>query len=221
MAAVLVGATLTTTGCQLRLKPLSDTVGEEVEAAIDRGFDGIIVYVDEPGRSRLYSAGWNNRHAQIPADPHALFKFASISKLYIAAATTMLVADGELSLNSTLSQLIPEVDGRIDNADDITLRMMLRHRSGIPEFIYHPDYSAEPEHADDDYLTTASLIYGEAADFRPDARRRYSNTNYLLIGEILDRTLGYSHHDYTRLMQRILRDPCSPSQEARKTLRSR
>ena len=193
LALLLTSSALAAPACQLHLRPLPSSVEAEVEDAIDRGFDGIIVYVDQPGGSALYSAGWEDRHAQVPADPHALFKIASISKLYIAAAATMMVADDELSLDSTLQQLVPEVGGNIDNADAITLRMMLQHRSGIPEFIYSPDFTNDPE---DSYLETASLVYDQPADFSPDAKYRYSNTNYLLVGEILDRTLGYSHHDY-------------------------
>lgn len=199
LAALLVSSVLSATSCDIRLKPLAGSVEAEVEDAINRGFDGIIVYIDHPGGSELYSAGWKDRHAQLPANPQSLFKIASISKLYIAAAATMIVADGDLSLDSTLDQLIPEVGGEIDNAGEITLRMMLQHRSGIPEYIFHPGFTNDP---DDDYLTTASLIYGEPAEFQPDADYQYSNTNYLLIGEILDRTLGYSHHEFiaTRIL---------------------
>ncbi len=195
LAVLLVSTGLATSGCQLRLKPLPSSVAVEVEDAIDRGFDGIIVHVDQPSGPEFYSAGWKDRRAQIPADPHALFKIASISKLYIAAATTMMVADGDLSLDDTLVQLVPETRGNIEHANEITLRMLLQHRSGIPEYIFHPDFTTEPG-LEVDYLATASLVFGEPADFPPDAKYRYSNTNYLLIGEILDRTLGYSHHDY-------------------------
>jgi len=99
-------------------------------------------------------------------------------------------------LDFTLARLIPEVSGKIEYADKITLRMMLQHRSGIPEYIYQPDFpNRDPNES---YLATASLIFDKPADFAPDKKYQYSNTNYLLIGEILDRTLGYSHHDYIR-----------------------
>jgi CubicO group peptidase (beta-lactamase class C family) len=42
------------------------------------------------------------------------------------------------------------------------------------------------------------LVLDKPADFEPDKKYRYSNTNYLLIGEILDKTLGYSHHQYIK-----------------------
>lgn len=151
--------------------------------------------MDRPGDKRLYSAGWNDRKKRVLADPRGLFKVASISKLYIAAAAAKLVAAGELSLDDTLGALVPEVRGRIENASQITVRMLLQHRSGIPEYvyIYAPIEVGEP---DEDYLTTAELIYGKPADFDPGDKERYSNTNYLLLGEILDRKLGYSHHEY-------------------------
>ncbi|GAB5538196.1 MAG: serine hydrolase domain-containing protein [Salibacteraceae bacterium] len=170
-----------------------DSVQTEAEKAIEYGFDGIIVYVNAPGRTSFYSAGWNNREKQIPIDPNDLFKIASISKLYIAATVAKLVAQDSLSLDQTLSELIPEVKGKIENADKITLKLMVQHRSGIPEYIYEPDFDSGTE---DSYLTTAALIFGKPADFEPDDKYAYSNTNYLLIGEILDRTLGYSHHEF-------------------------
>ncbi|WP_421889473.1 serine hydrolase [Marinoscillum sp.] len=81
----IVALAIALKGCSL-LTPLPDTVEQEVENALDRGFDGIIVYVEQGGESSLYSAGWKNRENGVPADPHDLFKIASISKLYIAVA---------------------------------------------------------------------------------------------------------------------------------------
>lgn len=177
------------------LTPLPDTVQGELENAVNRGLDGIIVYVDQAGEApALYAAGWNNRAAQVPADPHALFKIGSISKLYIAAATAMLVNDGRLALDATLADYLPELVGRIENADRITLRMMVQHRSGIPNFTDNPDFPwFETLPNRDAYLQYA---LDQPAVFEPDSDYRYSNTNYLLIGNILDRVLGYSHHQY-------------------------
>jgi D-alanyl-D-alanine carboxypeptidase len=175
--------------------PLPDTVQGQLEDAVDHGLDGIIVYIDQPGEApALYAAGWKNRADQVPADPEALFKIGSISKLYIAAAAAKLANSGSLSLDDTLADHLPELAGRIENADRITLRMMLQHRSGIPNFTDHPEYPWFESLPD----RSAYLAYAldEPADFEPDSRYRYSNTNYLLIGEILDKVLGYSHQQY-------------------------
>ena len=185
---------LVLTSCSKDLIYFPKSIEEEVEKVLDNGYDGIIVCVNQSGKSSLYSAGWNNRETQTTADPNLLFKIASISKLYIAAATTRLIVNQDLSLDNTLAQLIPEIASKIEYADEITLRMMLQHRSGIPEYIYEPDFPNRDPH--ESYLATASLVFDKPADFKPDKKYSYSNTNYLLIGEILDRTLGYSHHEY-------------------------
>ncbi len=191
----LVCILLFTPGCIL-LEPLPDTVQLELEHAISRGFDGIVVYVDQNGDTANYAAGWKNRENKIPADPFSLFKIASISKLYIAAAAAKLVYDDSLSLDKTLAEYLPDLVGRIENAETITLRMMLKHRSGIPDFLDHPDYPwGEPPMSTRE---TLELVLDMPAEFEPDKRKKYSNTNYLLIGEILDSTLGYSHHQYIR-----------------------
>ena len=123
------------------LRPLPGTVEQQVDAAMDHGLDGIVVYVDLTGEEpALYSAGWKNRESKVPADPHALFKIASISKLYVALATVKLANDGRLSLDDALADHLPDLVGRIENAEQITLRLMLQHRSGIPNYSDHPDF---------------------------------------------------------------------------------
>ncbi len=177
--------------------PLPATVGEQVEQATSQnGIDGIIVYVDRAAHPpEFYAAGWKDRHAKIPADPHALFKIASISKLYIAVAATQLIAADRLSLDDTLAELQPDLAERIENAGSITLRMLLQHRSGIRNFTDDPKHDwVKPG----DSAAMLNLILDDPADSKPGSRHRYSNTNYLLIARILDKTLGYSHRDFIK-----------------------
>jgi D-alanyl-D-alanine carboxypeptidase len=179
------------------LTPLPVTVQEQVNEATGYGLDGIIVYVNQKGKPPvLYAAGWKDKEKKIPADPHALFKIGSISKLYIAAATVKIINSKKLSLDNTLAKLLPELAGRIENANKITLRMLLQHRSGIPDWIKSPDF---PWHKPPtDVNKVLALVLDKPADFKPGSRYEYSNTNYLLIGKILDKTLGYSHHLYIK-----------------------
>ncbi len=180
--------------------PLPGTVQEQLDKGINYGFDGMIVYVDEAGKPPgFYAAGWHDRNKKIPAYPQALFKIASITKLYIAVATTKLVKEGRLSLDKTLAECFPELAGRIEHADKITLRMMVQHRSGIPNFVDHPDYWTKPPKSRQE-----ALEYGLdlPADFEPGEGYGYSNTNYMLIEDLIDKTLGYPHQQYIR--ERIL-----------------
>jgi CubicO group peptidase (beta-lactamase class C family) len=176
--------------------PLPDTVQEQLDEVIGYGFDGMIVYVDQAGKPpEFYAAGWHDRKKKIPAYPQALFKIASITKLYIAVATTKLVKAGRLSLDKTLAEYFPELAGRIEYSDKITLRMMLQHRSGIPNFVDHPDYWTKPPKSRQETLDYALDL---PADFEPGEDYGYSNTNYMLIEDLIDKTLGYPHQQYIK-----------------------
>lgn len=176
--------------------PLPDTVQAQVDEALEHGFDGIIVYVDQAGKEPgFYAAGWHDRKAKIPANPHALFKIASITKLYVAVATTKLVKEGRLSLDKTLAEYFPELAGRIENSDKITLRLMLQHRSGIPNFVDHPDFWKNPPKNKQETLEYALDL---PADFEPGEDYGYSNTNYMLISDLIDKVVGYPHQQYIK-----------------------
>ena len=176
--------------------PLPDTVQEQVDEAIGHGFDGMIVYVDQAGKPpEYYTGGWKDRKNRIPADPKSLFKIASISKLYTAVAATKLVKEKRLSFDKTLADYLPELRGRIENAEEITLRMMIQHRSGIPNFTDNPAYWENEQKNGQNALDFALDL---PASFDPDKGYEYSNTNYLLLRRILDDVLGYNHNNYIK-----------------------
>lgn len=176
--------------------PLPDTVQEQVEEAIGYGFDGMIVYVDQAGKQpQFYTGGWKDREKKIPADPKSLFKIASISKLYTAVAATKFVKEKRLSFDKTLADYLPELNERIENADEITLKMMIQHRSGIPNFTDNPAFWKNEEENGKNALDFALDL---PASFKPDKGYEYSNTNYLLLRKILDKVLGYNHNEYIK-----------------------
>ena len=175
--------------------PLPNTVQEQVNEAVGHGIDGVIVYVDEAGKPPVsYSDGWHDRKNKIPADSKALFKIASISKLYDAVAITKLVHDKRLSLDKTLAEYFPELVGRIENAEKITLKMMVQHRSGIPNLTDTPNFWSNPPPKNSE--VALALVLDTPASFEPDEDYEYSNTNYLLISEIIKKELGYSNFQY-------------------------
>lgn len=178
------------------LMPLPDTVQEQLIDGLDYGFEGIIVYVDKGGRAPdFYAAGLKDRTLKIPADPHDLFKIASLSKLYVAVSVAKLVQDGRLSLDKTLVEYFPELDGRVEYADEITLRMMVQHRSGIPNYTDFPGFWSNPPESNQ---ATLELVLDQPAYFKPDQDYGYSNTNYLLIRRLIDETVGYDHFQFIK-----------------------
>lgn len=176
--------------------PLPNTIQEQLGEAISYGFDGMVVYIDQAGQPPQYfTSGWHNRESKIPAKPDAIFKIASISKLYDAVAVTKLVSDGRLSLDKTLADYLPQLSDRIENSDKITLRLMIQHRSGIPNFTDAPNFWAAPTMT---YEESLALILDKPANFGPDEDYEYCNTNYLLINKIMDDVLGYPNFQFIR-----------------------
>jgi D-alanyl-D-alanine carboxypeptidase len=178
------------------LTPLPDTVQGVVNEGPRLGFQGIVVYVGQAGSNpKFYAAGWKNTEKKIPADPHALFKIASIGKLYVAAAITKLVYDNKLSLDGTLADYFPELVGHVQYAKQITLRMMVQHRSGIPNLTSTPNFWTNPPKS---YKDALHRILDQSADFKPGEKYAYSNTNYLLISELIKRVSGKSSFQYIK-----------------------
>ena len=176
------------------IMPLPDSVQEQLDEAIEHGFDGVLVYADQRGiPPQYYAAGWHDREAQIPAKHKALFKIASISKLYDAVAVTKLVGDGRLSIDKTIADYLPELVGRIENAEKITLRLMIQHRSGMPNFTDTYNFWAAPTQT---YEESLALILDQPANFEPGEDYEYCNTNYLLINKIMDNELGYPNFQF-------------------------
>ena len=176
--------------------PLPNTVQKQVDQAIGHGFDGIIVYVDKAGQPpEFYTAGWKDKLNKIPTDSKSLFKIASISKLYTAVAATKLVKEKRLSFDKTLTYYLPELSNRIENTDKITLRMMIQHRSGIPNFTDNPAYWENEQKNGEKALDFALDL---PASFKPNTGYEYSNTNYLILRKIMDRVLGYNHNLYIK-----------------------
>lgn len=182
--------------------PLPDTIQEQVNKATDYGFDGIIVYIDETGKPpAFYAAGYKNRENKTPADPHSLFKIASVGKLYTAVAVAKLVNEGRLSLDKTLADYFPELVGRIENADKITVRMMVQHRSGIPNYTDTKNYWVHPKKGNKERL---ALVLDLPASFEPGKDFEYSNTNYLLLSELIGKVTGGSKFQY---IKEVILDP--------------
>jgi len=176
------------------LQPLPDTVPEQIDKALDLGFEGIIVYVDQADRDPVsYAAGWHNSETKTPADPNALFKIASIGKLYDAVAITKLISSRQLALDQTLAELFPELKGRIAHAEAISLQMLVQHRSGIPNLTETTDFWINPPKSAEEAL---ERVLDKPANFLPGEKYEYSNTNYLLLGMLVEKVTGRSKFQF-------------------------
>jgi D-alanyl-D-alanine carboxypeptidase len=153
----------------------------------DANVPGAIVLVSIPGQGMWSIAtGLGDVSNATPIRLEDHFRIASVTKTFVATVALQLVDEGKLSLDDRLSKF---VEG-IPNGDEITLRQLLGMTGGIYNFIYDPVIAVQydqnpllpfqPEQAIDIVRT-----HGQA-DFPPGEKFVYSDSNYILLGEIIE-----------------------------------
>lgn len=118
------------------------------------------------------------------------YKIGSISKTFTATLVFQMIEAGKLSLDTKLSEYFPE----IPNADKITVKMMLQHRSGLFNYTNHEEFLSYYQKPQTQETMVPRIKTYEPA-FEPDTKGEYSNTNYLLLGYILENISGKDYGD--------------------------
>ncbi len=132
--------------------------------------------------------GLANVEHQVPVKPETIFQSGSVGKQFTAAAVMLLVEEGRIALADPLTRFFPAAPA---GWADITVRHLLTHTSGIPDYTtdaldYRRDYTEEE---------LAKLAYGLKLEFPPGARWSYSNTGYVLLGILVGRVSGRFYGD--------------------------
>nr|HEX4313920.1 serine hydrolase domain-containing protein [Kofleriaceae bacterium] len=154
---------------------LADTRVPSAQIAVVR--DGKILYEHAYGDARL--------DPDVPATTAMHYSIGSVSKQFTAAAVLLLAEDGKLSIDDPVGTYIPN----LTDGDRVTIRQILSHTSG------YRDYAPQ------DYIIPAWLVptTGDAIldhfarvplDFEPGTRWQYSNTNFVLAAEIVEKVSG-------------------------------
>ncbi|HOX31605.1 MAG TPA: serine hydrolase domain-containing protein [Spirochaetales bacterium] len=131
-------------------------------------------------------------------DARTRFRIGSISKSFTAAAVLKLQEEGKLSLDDSVARHLPG----FPRGEAITIRQLLTHSSGIPDYLYLGDaYLELGEPGSLDALV--ATFSGEKPDFEPGQKFAYSNSGYVLCAKIIERASGRAYADYVE--ERILR----------------
>jgi CubicO group peptidase (beta-lactamase class C family) len=147
--------------------------------------DGKVVYIGTRGVAEL--------QGMRPIDGRTAFRLASVTKQFTAAAVMLLVRDGKLRYEDSLTDLFPDFP---DYGRAITVRHLLNHTSGLPDYeglMLPADPSVPVEQAQIDDAGVLELLKGQSAGwFKPGALWRYSNSGYVLLGLIVAKVSGRS-----------------------------
>jgi D-alanyl-D-alanine carboxypeptidase len=176
--------------------PVPEEVAAKLDARIDawradRRAPGVAAAVRFPDGSRWIGT---SGHASVGAGARLVrrgtpFAVASLTKTFMAALVLRLVEQGRLALSDPLSRWMPDYP----RARAITVRMLLSHRSGIFDYFAHPRYERKvfgrPRH----HWTVPEILALRGPRYcEPNKCFRYSNTNYVLLGQIVRKVTGRS-----------------------------
>lgn len=130
----------------------------------------------------------------LPMSEALKFRIASVSKSVTATAVLQLVDRGILGLDDTLGKWLPEVS--IATKDEVTIRQLLNHTSGIPDFIRNKAFFELNFETPLRKWTLAERIAYGVPVVEPGSTWAYSNTGYILLGQIIEAASGQSYGDY-------------------------
>ncbi len=173
-------------------------------AAIDRATRRILHALKTPGATIavaengriVYARGYGLRNlaAKEGADVNTHYEIGSMTKQFTAAAILQLRDAGKLSLDESVAKILP----RAPHANQITIRQLLTHTSGLANYTNVSGFvrmAARPG----SYAKIIASIAKKPLEFKPGSHWRYSNTNYILLGRIVE---VLSHEPYRRYIDR-------------------
>ena len=184
-----------------------ENVIEVLKKYIKIGLPGVAVAYYSPQHGEwAYSEGYSNLEKKEPLLNTHLHYLQSVSKTYMAVAILKLFEQGRINLDDDISKYLSS--SSIGNLADkgITVRMLMNHTSGIPDYVSSPDYLKFVmgnlyDHFD--VQVFIDFIKNSPLDFEPSSDYSYSNTNYVLLSMIGDKITG----DHMTFMDEVIFTP--------------
>lgn len=163
---------------------------------------GLAVAVVRDGRIatvRIY--GFADLERRLPVTESSVFELGSVTKQFTSALTMMLVEEGRIGLDEKLSTYLPGVP---EAWAGITVRHLLTHSSGIPNYLLAPGLFEETTRPGVTHESIAKLFFDRfTLEFQPGETWSYSNSGYLLLGNIVERVTGKTY--WQNLEERIFK----------------
>ena len=174
---------------------------EEAVQSQETVFPGALLRVSGPDIGTWSgAAGLADVEAATPMKPDNQFRAGSLMKPIISVVVLQLVEEGQFSLDDPMTSVLPEsVTAKFANSDEITVRMLLSHTGGVPEFIdlAMPHIVADLQRVwqDDEWLDFAAA---QEPLFAPGEAQGYSNTDYILLGLVIEQATGQTWREEVR-----------------------
>jgi len=167
-----------------------------------KGLPGLSLAIETPDEGLyLGTSGMADIERNIEMQTGHIHHSASIAKSFVSAMTLLLVQEGKLDLDDLAKNYLPEdIYSNIFNADIATIRQLLNHSSGIYTFDDNASMFVDTFNDTDGILSIEELfenyVYGMPAYFAPGEDHHYSNTNFSLLGMIIENVSGQTLGDF-------------------------
>ena len=177
---------------------LFDAIDQIAADALDDGVPGFVIAVSIGDRFLFERAyGVTDRTLGDPVQTDTIFQVASITKQFTASLILKLVERGDLSIDTDIRSILPEL---VERNRVVTVEHLLTHTSGLPNYLEASFDPHEPvTHAD-----VFEALNDLATRFAPGTRYEYNNSGYYLLGVIIERVRGI---DYAVLLEQELLNP--------------
>lgn len=180
---------------QARLGQLLDRL-----TTVDGGPGALLHLRDRHGSTVLTSGVADvTSHAPVPRDSR--FRIGSMTKPFVATVALQLVGEDRVSLDAPVEQYLPGVvRGKGNNGRKITVRQLLQHTSGLPDYLSYLDMGEvlNDPLAHRDTRDLVNLALAHRPTFAPGTDWQYSNTNYLLAGMLIEKVTGHTWAEEVR-----------------------
>ena len=181
-----------------------------LDGLVERGIPGASAALVLPDGSLVtIVAGLADDETATAMTPEHRLLSGSVGKTYVTGAAHLLVESGQLDLDERAVEYLTdesrEAVEAVPNGDAVTLRQLLRHRSGIPRYVFKPAFARELVADVDRRWRPEELLGFVAGDdplFAPGEGFAYSDTNYIIVGLVIEAVAGTSYYDFVR--ERIL-----------------
>ena len=170
--------------------PSRADVQRALERLVDGGAPGVTAVIRGPGGRERYSAGSANLPRNRPISPRHHGRVGSVTKSFTATLVLQLAAERKLGLEDSVERWLP---GLVPNGDRITVRQLLDHTSGIADYCSVPGITLCANPDPGRRWTPEELVaigVGAPPTFPPGRGWSYTNTDYLLLGMIIERATG-------------------------------
>lgn len=137
--------------------------------------------------------GYENSRTKIPVIDSSSFQLASVSKTFTGAAVLWLAQKEKLNLDDSLQKFFPEFPYK-----GINVRMLLSHRSGLPNYLYFCDslWKEESRFITNDEVIKLMEAHKPPMQHLPGTHFQYCNTNYLLLASIIEKVSGQKYAEF-------------------------